>query len=430
MVERRGGLVRIDGRRGFGQLTGERATELALELAAEYAVAAVAGRDAGHLGRLGAYTERIAAAGMAGILLVNNQGGDQQIAPLGSAERRLTNNPISIGVPGAMLDMALSVAAEGRVWRAHERGEAVPAGWILDSSGAPSTDPAAYVEGGSLLPLGGEAAAHKGQGLIVMVELLVGLLASGGMCRPGEPRFSNSFVLICLAPGAAALDAYRAELPGFVDWVRSAAPLEGAAEFLFPGEPEARARARGEEIELDEPTLRALGELAEAAGLPAPAYDLLGFPNYIRPMECELSEHREPRQGRVEDGRFATLAGTALVTHADMLLALAAEFAPVDSEAALERLDELGRRLFGIAALTPDDAALDLIEVLRFEQGFAVGGGVPAGLMLDYVLEQRRGHPALLAVVLPRDGAPGRSRGDAHLPRPPLVPGPGDGQTS
>ena len=270
--ERRGGLVCLDGRHGFGQLTGERATEIALELAAEHAVAAVAGHDAGHLGRLGAYTERIAAAGMAGILLVNNQGGDQQMAPLGSAERRLTNNPLSIGVPGAMLDMALSVAAEGRVWRAHERGETVPAGWILDSSGAPSTDPAAYVEGGgSLLPLGGEAGGHKGQGLIVMVELLVGLLASGGMCRPGEPPFSNSFVLICLAPGAAALDSYRAELPGFVNWVRSAAPLQGAAEFLLPGEPEARARARGEEIELDKPTLRALGELAQAAGLPPPA---------------------------------------------------------------------------------------------------------------------------------------------------------------
>ena len=116
-------------------------------------------------------------------------------------------------------------------------------------------------------------------------------------------------------------------------------------------------------------------------------------------MEWELNEHGEPSQGRVEQGRFATLAGTALVTHADMLLALAAEFAPVDSAAAWERLDELGRRLFGVAALTPDDAALELIEVLRFEQGFAVGGGVPAGLMLDFVLEQRRGHPALLAVV-------------------------------
>ena len=267
VTEQSGGLIRLDGRCGFGQLAGERATELALAAAAAHGVAAVCGRDAGHLGRLGAYTERIAAEGMAGILLVNNQGGDQQVAPFGSAERRLTNNPISIGVPGAMLDMALSVAAEGRVYHALERGEAVPPGWILDSEGVASTDPSAYVEGGSLLPLGGPAGAHKGYGLIVLVDLLVGLLTSGGMARPGEPPFSNAFVLVCIDPGADARASYLAELPGFVAWVKSATPLEGTEEILIPGEPEARRRAAGEAVELDEPTLVALRELGDARGL-------------------------------------------------------------------------------------------------------------------------------------------------------------------
>ena len=266
--ERHGALIRMDGRRGFGQLAGEDATELALETATEHGVAAVAGRDAGHLGRLGAYTERIGATGLAGILLANNQGADQQIAPLGSAERRLTNNPISIGVPGATLDMALSVAAEGRVYRARDRGERLPAGWILDSEGAHSTDPQAYIDGGSLLPMGGEAAAHKGQGLIVLVDLLVGLLASGGMCGPEERPFSNSFVLVCLDPGADARSAYLAELPAFVDWVKSAAPLAGAPAPLIPGEPEQRAREAGPDVLLDDATLRALNEVGGAAGLP------------------------------------------------------------------------------------------------------------------------------------------------------------------
>ncbi len=82
MTEERGGLVRLDGQRGFGQLAGERATDIALTGADRHGVAAVCGRDAGHLGRLGAYTERIAGDGMVGILLVNNQGGDQQISAL------------------------------------------------------------------------------------------------------------------------------------------------------------------------------------------------------------------------------------------------------------------------------------------------------------------------------------------------------------
>ena len=231
------GLIRMDGRRGFGQLVGERATEIAMSAAAEHSVAAVAVRDAGHLGRLGAYTERIGAAGLVGILLANNQGADQQVAPFGSAERRLTNNPISIGVPGpAVLDIALSVAAEGRVYQAHERGEAVPSGWILDSQGAPSTDPEAYLSGGSLLPVGGADGGHKGYGLIVLVDLLVGLLTLGGMCGPEQERpFSNAFVLVCIDPGADCRNVYMEQLPGFVEWVKSARPLEGRGEILIPG---------------------------------------------------------------------------------------------------------------------------------------------------------------------------------------------------
>jgi LDH2 family malate/lactate/ureidoglycolate dehydrogenase len=58
---------------------------------------------------------------MVGVMLVNFQGGDQQVAQLGGAERRLGNNPVSIGVPGsAVLDIALSVAGEGRI-PAHKR---------------------------------------------------------------------------------------------------------------------------------------------------------------------------------------------------------------------------------------------------------------------------------------------------------------------
>jgi uncharacterized oxidoreductase len=261
VVERRAGLVTLDGRRGFGQLVAEAATDLALEAAATHAVSAVAVRNAGHIGRLGAYTQRIAEAGMVGILLVNFQGGDQLMAPFGALERRLGNNPISIGVPGpAVLDIALSVAAEGRVHQAQERGELLPDGWVLDVDGAPSSDPADYLDGGSLLPVGG----HKGYGLVVLVEMVVGLLTLGGMCGPGDRPFSNAFVLVCLDPGPSARDDYLRELPGFVDWVKSARRLPGAAEILLPGELEARRRTAAEVVSLDDPTAAALRRLTEA----------------------------------------------------------------------------------------------------------------------------------------------------------------------
>lgn len=267
VVERRGSLVVLDGRRGFGQLVGEAATDLALQGAAAQALSAVAVRNASHLGRLGAYTERIAERGMVGILLVNFQGGDQQLAPFGALERRLGNNPVSIGVPGpAVLDIALSVAAEGRVHQAHTRGETVPDGWILDGEGSPSSDPGDYLAGGSLLPAGG----HKGYGLIVLVEMVVGLLTLGGMCGPGEPPFSNAFVLVCIDPGEAARAAYLQQLPAFVEWVKSARRLPGTAEILLPGELEVRRRTEADMVRLDAPTTAALDELARRAGVAPP----------------------------------------------------------------------------------------------------------------------------------------------------------------
>jgi hydroxycarboxylate dehydrogenase B len=265
VVDRRGGLLVLDGGRGFGQVVGERATDLALDGSATHAVSAVAARNAGHIGRLGAYTERIADAGMVGVLLVNFQGGDPIVAPVGAIERRLPNNPISIGVPGpAVLDIALSVAAEGRVYQAHERQEPVPEGWIVDREGSPTTDPADYLAGGSLLPLGG----HKGYGLIVLVELVVGLLTLGGLSGPGDRLFSNAFVLLCLDPGESGREAYLEQLPAFVDWVKGARRLPGAGEVVLPGEPEARRRvASAEAVEIDAPTAAALAGLARAAGI-------------------------------------------------------------------------------------------------------------------------------------------------------------------
>ena len=87
----------------------------------------------------------------------------------------------------------------------------------------------------------------------MLVDLLVGLLTSGGMRRRGEPPFSNAFVLICIDPGAEARDAYLTELPGFVDWVKSAAPLDGADEILIPASPEARRRAATHDVALMNP---------------------------------------------------------------------------------------------------------------------------------------------------------------------------------
>jgi uncharacterized oxidoreductase len=269
IVEDGGSLVVIDGHYGFGHVIAADTARLASDRANQHRVAAVAVRHANHIGRLGEYTDLIAGSGQVGLLLVNGEGSFPPVAPFGGTERRLTNNPISIAVPGpdqpVMLDMALSAVAESRVLHAAERNSPVPEGWVLDRDGNPSTSPNDYLEGGSLVPVGGAAGAHKGYALIVLVELIVGMLTGGPMCGPGERRFSNGYVLICIDPGGATSPA---DVAGLRSWVTSTARLPGVEEILLPGDVEARRRdAAGAGVALDASTVALLHELADSVGI-------------------------------------------------------------------------------------------------------------------------------------------------------------------
>jgi hypothetical protein len=82
-----------------------------------------------------------------------------------------------------------------------------------------------------------------------------------------------------------------------------------------------------------------------------------------------------------------------------MLLALAAEFHRVDRNAALERLDELARPLFGIARLEARAAGERIAETLWHDARLRPATGQIDDLHLDRLLERRRGHPALLAAA-------------------------------
>lgn len=115
----------------------------------------------------------------------------------------------------------------------------------------------------------------------------------------------------------------------------------------------------------------------------------------IHESETEADWSRPP----VGSQAFAKAVGGSCAAPEQLLLALAAEFGPVEWEVALERLDELARPLFGIAALAPHEAAERIVESLADDAGLGGDGGDADGLLLDRVLRTRRGHPALLAFV-------------------------------
>jgi regulator of sirC expression with transglutaminase-like and TPR domain len=102
---------------------------------------------------------------------------------------------------------------------------------------------------------------------------------------------------------------------------------------------------------------------------------------------------------------FAELAAQPAPRLDHLALALAAEFRPVDADAALAELDRLGEELstvLGEEERTPQREVRSLVVVLGGRHGF-VGDedeyDHPDNSMLDLVLERRKGLPILLSVV-------------------------------
>jgi len=128
--------------------------------AKQFGLAAVAIKNSGHCGALGVYAADAAEAGMVSLVF---SCGPAVLPPWGGTGRLLSTSPIAAGFPlsprPAVIDLALSTVARGKIAAYANRGEALPEGWALDSSGQPTIDPHEALSG-VLSPLGGAKASH------------------------------------------------------------------------------------------------------------------------------------------------------------------------------------------------------------------------------------------------------------------------------
>ena len=175
-VSRRAGVAVLDGDDGPGILSALAATQLAIKLAADAGVGAVAVKYSGHFGVAGAYVERMAAAGMVGLVLSN---ASPTVAPRGGTLPAFGTNPIAAGFPRTdgvpvIIDLSMTVGSRARIRKAKAAGEQIPIEWALDENGQPTPDPAAALAG-TMQALGGT----KGTALGLMVELFCVALSDG-----------------------------------------------------------------------------------------------------------------------------------------------------------------------------------------------------------------------------------------------------------
>ncbi|MGH7085709.1 MAG: malate/lactate/ureidoglycolate dehydrogenase [Acetobacteraceae bacterium] len=273
----RGPILAVNGGFGYGQVIGREAMALLAERCRSYGLAAVAIRNTGHLGRIGAWPEQLARAGLVSIHFVNTSGYGILVAPHGGSDRRLSANPVAAGAPGPagrplVLDIATSAIAEGKLQLARNKGEQVSPGAILDGAGRPTRSPEAfYAEPpGSILPFGG----HKGSGLSFFCEVLAGSLTGGMSSHPENPtarHLVNNMLSIAFVPDAFTGRGFDDDLARLAAWVKGSPPSTPGGAVLLPGEAEARTRREREEhgIPLDEESWRQLVRAAAERGVAA-----------------------------------------------------------------------------------------------------------------------------------------------------------------
>lgn len=262
----------VDGERGFGQVVGETAGRLGVDKAKRSGIALVGLRNCGHLGRLGDWAELAADAGCVSLHFLNTSGA-MRVAPFGGSDRRLSTNPMCVGIPQAdappvILDITTSTVAEGKLMVARNKGERVPEGWIVDAQGRPTDDPKDFYEGGALLTIGG----HKGSGLSIVTDLLAGALTTGRSSDPADNVLRNNMLSIVIAPAVYdPAGAVLQEVRRLVEWVKASPPAVPGQPVLAPGDIERTTRERRlrDGIPLDDTTWHDLLAAAASTGVDA-----------------------------------------------------------------------------------------------------------------------------------------------------------------
>lgn len=230
----------LDGDRGLGRYVSHKAMEQAIARARRFGVGVCVVNRVTHWGRAHAYASQAARAGMIGICTTN---AIPNMTGWGSRRPVVGNNPLGIGVPRGqgldpiVLDIAMSQAALGKVGTYLREGKAAPEGWGLDASGQTTSDPAAILASGLLLPMGD----HKGAGLALMMEFLTGALAGGFLShevgqadKSGLDPAGSKFLLAIDVARFVDPARFAQRVADLLGFVREGVGTDG--EFLYPGQ--------------------------------------------------------------------------------------------------------------------------------------------------------------------------------------------------
>lgn len=274
-----GAVAVLDGRDGVGQVIASRAAHEAIRRAKVHGIGAVAVRNSNHFGTAAYFTRLATPEGCIGLLTTN---ASPAMAPWGGRKKTVGNNPWSVAAPAGshppmVLDIANTVVARGKVFLARQKGLPIPAGWAINVSGEPTTDPAEALAG-IILPMG----EHKGYAISVALDVLSGILTGSAFGTdvhgPYQTEYRGGCGHLMIALNIETflpLTEFNIRMERLIDELKSVPLAKGFDEVFYPGEIEARNEDRylREGLLLPRQTLVDLTKLARETG----REDLLPF---------------------------------------------------------------------------------------------------------------------------------------------------------
>ncbi|KAG9243608.1 putative malate/L-lactate dehydrogenase [Calycina marina] len=233
-------VAQVDGHNGFGFLAAHLGMKNAIKMAKESGIGMVSVKHSNHFGMSAWVVQQALDAGMMSLVFTNSSPA---LPVWGGKEKLMGVSPIACGAPGNdgkdfILDMAPSIAARGKIFKAKRRGESIPEDWALDKDGNKTTDPAAALEG-VMLPMGGP----KGSALSVMMDVFSGVLSgsafAGHVTNPydtSKPADVGHFLVAIRPDLFISAEKFRERMKYLYGRVVGSQKMAGVERIHFPGE--------------------------------------------------------------------------------------------------------------------------------------------------------------------------------------------------
>ncbi|KAF4968431.1 hypothetical protein FSARC_4228 [Fusarium sarcochroum] len=234
-------VAQVDGQNGFGFVAAQKGMAAAIDSARIFGIGMASIKHSNHFGMSAWIVQQAIDADMMSLVFTNSSPA---LPAYGGKSKLMGVSPIACGAPGKgpmenfILDMAPSVAARGKIYKAKRRGEKIPLDWALDAEGRPTDDPEAAL-GGVMLPMGGP----KGSALSIMMDVFSGVLSGSafaghvtGPYDPSKPSDVGHFLVAIKPDLFMSLDEFRERMQYLYERVVGSDKAAGVDRIYFPGE--------------------------------------------------------------------------------------------------------------------------------------------------------------------------------------------------